>query len=63
MTLDAHALCATCAWRSTCAKKHTLRETALHCPDYSRDLTLGAEETVRKAERHKKVDDVFAMRK
>lgn len=60
MTLDIRAQCAVCAWRETCTKKHTLKETALHCPDFCRDAALPPEEEAKGApERHKKVEDVF----
>jgi hypothetical protein len=64
MTLDVRTQCFVCAWREACTKKHSLKETALHCPDFCRDQTLGEDtggETV--AERHKQVDDVFGDRK
>ena len=63
MTLDIRKQCVTCAWREACVKKHTLKETALHCPDYTRDLKLGPEQGDEAvAERHKQVEDVFARR-
>ncbi len=60
MGLDIRTQCAVCAWREACVKKHTLKESALHCPDFCRDRSLapeGAEE--RAAERHKRTEDVF----
>ncbi len=60
MTLDVRTQCAVCAWRETCTKKHTMRETVLHCPDFCRDAALGPEdEPAEPQERHKKVEDVF----
>lgn len=60
MTLDIRKQCAVCAWRGECTKKHTLRESTLHCPDYCRDETLaGDPEEAKPAEKHKKVEDVF----
>jgi hypothetical protein len=64
MTLDIHKQCVVCAWRATCGKKHTIRETALHCPDFTRDLSLEAEgSSGQTTERHKQVEDVFGTRK
>ncbi len=62
MGLDIRTQCAVCAWREGCVKKHTLKETTLHCPDYCRDRSLPpepAEEEAAKAGRHKRVEDVF----
>lgn len=60
MTLDIRRQCAVCAWREACTKKHTLKESALHCPDFCRDLKLGTDEKAASpAERHKQVEDVF----
>lgn len=63
MTFDIHRQCAVCAWRGTCAKKQTLEETALHCPDFTRDVAFGDEDAVTTGERHKRVEDVFGDRK
>ncbi len=60
MSFNTHQQCAVCAWRETCAKKHTIKESALNCPDFSRDRALGdAPEDQSRAERHKQVEDVF----
>ncbi len=40
MTFDYAKLCGICAWRGTCRKKFSLPHDALHCPDYSRDVTI-----------------------
>lgn len=40
MTNDYHSLCGICAWRMTCQKKFSLSHDALHCPDFSRDVTI-----------------------
>ncbi len=40
MTLDYHRLCGVCAWREGCRKKFSLSHDALHCPDFSRDVTI-----------------------
>ncbi|MEK6725987.1 MAG: hypothetical protein AABY54_05480 [Deltaproteobacteria bacterium] len=40
MTLDYAKLCGICAWRGTCQKKFSLSQDALHCPDYSKDVTI-----------------------
>jgi hypothetical protein len=63
MTLDVHQQCAVCAWRGACAKKHSLTETALHCPDFTRDAAFGEEGVSPPAERLKKVEDVFGNRR
>ncbi len=60
MTLDVRIQCSVCAWRENCTKKHTIRETLLHCPDFCRDERLKPEErTGAGPERHKRVEDVF----
>lgn len=62
--LDVRELCAVCAWRAACTKKHTVREAALHCPDFARDVSLApSQDAAKPAERHKQVDDVFGTRK
>lgn len=40
MAYDYHRLCSICAWRMTCQKKFSLSHDALHCPDFSRDVTI-----------------------
>lgn len=40
MTLDYAKLCGICSWRGTCQKKFSLSHDALHCPDFSRDVTI-----------------------
>lgn len=63
MVLDIRKQCAVCAWRETCAKKHTLKEDALHCPDFTRDRRLPEDAAgAPTAERHKQVEDVFRTR-
>ncbi|GAB4270908.1 MAG: hypothetical protein Kow0092_25420 [Deferrisomatales bacterium] len=60
MTLDVRTRCAVCAWRESCVKKHTVKEQALHCPDFCRDRSLPEEPGEEAAvERHKNIDDVF----
>ena len=44
MTIDTRIKCAVCAWRENCTKKHIIKESAMHCPDYVRDQKLGPEE-------------------
>ena len=62
--LDSRELCAVCAWRAECQKKHTMKEKALHCPDFSKDVSLGAGEAPKRpSERHKQIDDVFGSGK
>lgn len=60
MGLDVRTQCPVCAWRETCAKKHTLKETALHCPDFCRDRSFPAEESGGGVvAEHKRREDVF----
>ncbi|MDO8446707.1 MAG: hypothetical protein Q7T53_11520 [Deltaproteobacteria bacterium] len=40
MTLDYAKLCGICAWREGCRKKFSLSHDALHCSDYSKDVTI-----------------------
>lgn len=40
MSHDYHKLCGICAWREACLKKFSLSHDALHCPDFSRDVTI-----------------------
>lgn len=40
MTIDHHRLCGICAWRENCRKKFSLPQDAVHCPDYSRDVSI-----------------------
>lgn len=41
MSYDARKLCVTCAWRGTCQVKYSMPGgVALHCPEYTRDVTL-----------------------
>ncbi|HOJ14220.1 MAG TPA: hypothetical protein PLS81_10635 [Deltaproteobacteria bacterium] len=42
MTLD-RSLCAICAWRGDCNKKF-MQGKGVHCPDFTRDLTIRAKE-------------------
>lgn len=60
MSLDIRTQCAVCAWRETCNKKHTLKESGLHCPDFCRDRAFPAPEAETPAgPAHKRVEDVF----
>jgi len=46
MSQDNRKICPLCAWRGTCAKRFSMGDDAtLHCPDFSRDVTLGKDET------------------
>lgn len=38
-------LCAVCAWRATCQKKFSMTVDSRFCPDYTRDVSLGTEDT------------------
>ncbi len=40
MTID-RSLCAICAWRGDCNKKF-MQGSGVHCPDFTRDLTIKA---------------------
>jgi len=63
MTQDIRKKCLVCAWRENCAKKHTIKENALHCPDFCRDRSLPEDEGAASApERHKQIEDVFGGR-
>lgn len=61
MTEDSRSLCALCAWRQFCQKKFNM-EGALHCPDYSKDVSFEQKnkesdsKTLSKAETDKKPD-------
>ncbi len=50
MTTDARKLCVMCAWRGTCQLKYSMPGgVALHCVEYTRDVTLKEpEDEVRK---------------
>lgn len=63
MGVDVRIKCSVCAWRENCVKKHTIKETAAHCPDYVWDLKLGPEEdgsVPPPRDGHKKIVDPFA---
>lgn len=40
MTYDLRKGCVICAWRGNCAKKFSIGEGGLHCPDYTEDIQL-----------------------
>jgi hypothetical protein len=41
MSEDKRKLCLNCAWRANCAKRFSMDGSGtLHCPDYSKDVTL-----------------------
>jgi hypothetical protein len=64
VSLDVNKLCSVCAWRAGCQKKYTIGETALHCPDFCRDVSLGhGDAEPPRMERHKQVEDVFGGKK
>jgi len=52
MTRDARTLCVVCAWRATCQKKFSMSGTELHCPDFTRDLTLPKENDAEQKKEH-----------
>lgn len=62
MGVDVRIKCSVCAWREKCTKKHTIKESAAHCPDYVRDLAFGPEDdgVAPPSEPHKKIVDPFA---
>ena len=62
MSLDIHQMCVVCAWREKCTKKLTMKETAMHCPDFTRDATIPADDAPAKkaGPGHKKIVDPFA---
>jgi len=37
-------ICAICAWRATCQKKFSMSGHDTHCPDFSKDLSIGRDE-------------------
>ena len=60
MSSKVHQQCAVCAWRETCAKKHTIGESALSCPDFTRDKRLpAADDSPAPTDKHKQTEDVF----
>lgn len=61
MTLEIGQECVLCAWREKCAKKFSIKESALRCADFSRDQSIPLEEEKRdgKGRDLKNVEDVF----
>jgi hypothetical protein len=59
MTMD-RSLCAICAWRGDCNKKF-MQGNGVHCPDYTRDLTIRAMADEKKED--KKLKDKKDMKK
>jgi hypothetical protein len=55
MSMD-RTLCAICAWRGDCNKKF-MQGNGVHCPDYTRDLTI------RAATDEKKEDKMLTAKK
>ncbi len=43
MTYDARKICPLCAWRANCAKRFSMQDSTLHCPDFSEDVQLRKE--------------------
>jgi hypothetical protein len=38
-------ICMICAWRQTCIKRFSItKDSKLHCPDFTRDVTIKDEE-------------------
>ena len=49
MTRDIGQICLVCAWRANCAKRFSIGDDAtLHCPDFSRDVSLDKESKEQK---------------
>jgi hypothetical protein len=59
MSMD-RTLCAICAWRGDCNKKF-MQGNGVHCPDYTRDLTIRAATEEKKEE--KKLTDKKGKKK
>jgi hypothetical protein len=59
MSMD-RTLCAICAWRGDCNKKF-MQGNGVHCPDYTRDLTIRA--TTKEKEEDKKLKDKKGKKK
>ena len=59
MSMDRN-LCAICAWRGDCNKKF-MQGNGVHCPDYTRDLTIRA--TPEEKEEDKKLKDKKGKKK
>ncbi len=56
MSEDTRSLCAICAWREFCQKKFFM-ENALHCPDYSKDISLFHEDQRKDSKKSESEDD------
>ena len=61
MSIEVKKQCVVCAWRESCNKKFTIKDSAMNCPDFSRDQSFPPEEESAAASEksHKKIDDVF----
>jgi len=59
MSMD-RTLCAICAWRGDCNKKF-MQGNGVHCPDYTRDLTIRA--ATEEKEEDKKLKDKKGKKK
>jgi len=59
MTMD-RTLCAICAWRGDCNKKF-MQGNGVHCPDYTRDLTIRAK--TQEKEEDKQIKDKNGKKK
>lgn len=55
MTTD-RSLCPICAWRGDCKKKFN-KGAGIHCPDFSRDLTVKNKELEEELDNHSKSKD------
>lgn len=55
MTID-RSLCPICAWRGDC-KKQFNKGSGIHCPDFSRDLTVKNKDLEEELEKQSKSKD------
>jgi len=55
MTID-RSLCPICAWRGDCKKKFN-KGAGIHCPDFSRDLTVKNKELEEELDNQSKSKD------
>lgn len=46
-------ICAVCAWRATCQKKFSVSGRDIRCPEFVKDVTIGAEPEKEEPEKAK----------
>jgi hypothetical protein len=61
MTMD-RSLCPICAWRADCKKKFN-KGAGIHCPDFSRDLTVKDSELAAELEKQNKKPEETGKKK